>query len=92
MTVEHGILQEPTGTGLIYDQASGKFFVRTGLTTGEATTVTGLSIPQHDYVELGYTGLDLTSVIYKTGGSGGTVVASLSLTYTGGILQTITKS
>jgi hypothetical protein len=63
-------------------------------------TVTGLSIPAHDYVELGYTGSDVTSVAYKTGGiwdsgtetySGGTVVAELELVYSGGNLVKIVE-
>ncbi len=44
----------------------------------------GLNIPPHDFISLGYTGNDLTSVVYKSGGSGGTVVATLALTYDGG--------
>lgn len=47
---------------------------------------------QYDYIELGYTGSDLTSVIYKTGGVGGTIVATLTLTYTGGNLISVTKT
>lgn len=52
----------------------------------------GLSIPAHDYVALSYTGADLTGVVYKTGGSGGTTVATLALTYTDSVLQTITRT
>lgn len=54
--------------------------------------ITGLRIPEHDYISLGYTGSDLTSVIYKTGGSGGTTVATLTLAYSGGNLVSVTKS
>ena len=43
--------------------------------------VAGLSIPEHDYIALGYTGTNLTGVVYKTGGSGGTTVATLTLAY-----------
>jgi hypothetical protein len=43
--------------------------------------VTGLSIPEHDYTSLSYTGTNLTGVVYKTGGSGGTTVATLTLAY-----------
>jgi hypothetical protein len=31
--------------------------------------VTGLEIPEHDYIDLSYTGSNLTGVVYKTGGS-----------------------
>jgi hypothetical protein len=52
--------------------------------------VTGFSIPKHDYVELSYTGSDMTGVTYKLGG---TTVATLTLTYDGsGNLLTVTKS
>lgn len=43
----------------------------------------GLNVPEHDYISLGYTGSNLTSVIYKLGGSGGATVATLSLAYDG---------
>ena len=43
--------------------------------------VAGLSIPEHDYTSLSYTGTNLTGVVYKTGGSGGTTVATLTLAY-----------
>jgi hypothetical protein len=51
--------------------------------TGTVNTLTGLEIPEHDYVGLGYTGDNLTSVVYKTGGSGGATVATLALAYDG---------
>jgi hypothetical protein len=46
---------------------------------------------EYDYIDLTYTGDDLTTVTYKTGGSGGTTVATLTLTYTASVLQTVTK-
>lgn len=46
----------------------------------------------YDYISLGYTGSDLTTVVYKTGGSGGTPVATLTLAYTGSRLDSVTKS
>lgn len=53
----------------------------------------GLEIPQHDYISLTYTGSNLTGVTYKEGGSGGTTVATLALTYDGSNnLTSITKS
>ena len=54
--------------------------------------VPGLDIPAHDYIAMTYTGSDLTGVVYKTGGSGGTTVATLTLTYTGGNLTGIAKT
>ena len=55
--------------------------------------VAGLSIPEHDYSSLSYTGTNLTGVIYKTGGSGGTTVATLTLVYDGNDnIISVTKS
>lgn len=45
--------------------------------------VSGLEIPEHDYVSLNYTGSNLTGVVYKVGGSDGTTVATLALVYDG---------
>ena len=52
----------------------------------------GFEIPAYDYISLSYTGDNLTGVAYKTGGSSGTTVATLTLAYTGSILDTITKT
>jgi hypothetical protein len=55
--------------------------------------VTGLEIPEHDYIDLSYTGSNLTGVVYKTRGSGGTTVATLTLVYDGNDnLTSVTKS
>jgi len=56
-------------------------------------TLTGLEIPAHDYIDLSYTGSNLTGVVYKDGGSGGTTVATLTLAYDGSNnLISVTKS
>jgi hypothetical protein len=60
--------------------------------SGTINTLTGLEIPDHDYIALSYTGSDLTGVTYKTGGSGGATVATLTLAYSGGNLVSVTKS
>ena len=46
----------------------------------------------HDYIGLAYTGSNLTTVTFKTGGSGGTTVATLTLAYTGSRLDSVTKT
>ena len=46
----------------------------------------------YDYIALGYTGSDLTTVDYKTGGSGGIIVASLVLSYSNHILQSVART
>jgi len=37
----------------------------------------------YDYISLSYTGENLTGVVYKKGGSGGTTISTLTLAYTG---------
>lgn len=60
---------------------------------GIVNTLTGLEIPEHDYIDLSYTGANLTGVVYKSGGSGGTTVATLTLAYDGSDnLISVTKS
>jgi hypothetical protein len=55
--------------------------------------VQGWDIGLHDYRGLAYTSGNLTSVTYKTGGSSGTTVATLTLGYDGsGNLTSVTKS
>ena len=57
------------------------------------TSIPGLDIPAHDYISMSYTGSDLTGVVYKSGGSSGTTVATLTLAYDGSSnLTSITKS
>lgn len=60
------------------------------VTTNEANKL----VPEeYDYIELGYTGTVLSTVTYKTGGSGGTTVALVTLTYdSNGNLETVTRT
>lgn len=37
----------------------------------------------YDYIELTYSGSNIATATYKTGGSGGTTVATLTMTYDG---------
>lgn len=47
----------------------------------------------YDYVSLSYTGSNVTTVVYKLGGSGGTVVSTLTLGYDGSDnLTSVTKA
>ena len=46
-----------------------------------------------DYISLSYTGSNLTGVVFRTGGSGGTVVSTLTLAYDGSDnLTSVTKT
>lgn len=51
--------------------------------SGVVNTLTGLEIPEHDYIGLSYTGDNMTGVVYKTGGASGTTVATLTIAYDG---------
>lgn len=55
-------------------------------------TLSKLVNEPHDYISLGYTGSNLTSVLFKSGGSGGTLVATLTLAYTGSQLDSVTRT
>lgn len=61
-------------------------------TNGAVNALNGFSLPVYDYISMGYTGANLTTVVYKLGGSGGTTVATLTLGYTGADLTSITRS
>jgi len=47
---------------------------------------------KYDYIELSYTGSDLTGVVYKTGGASGTTVATLTLGYTDSKLTSVERT
>jgi hypothetical protein len=56
------------------------------------TLLAGFVPDGYDYISLGYTGSDLTTVVYKTGGVAGTTIATLTLVYSESILQSITRT
>jgi len=47
---------------------------------------------EFDTIVLGYTGNNITTVTYKTGGVSGTTVATLTLSYSGGNLVSVAKA
>jgi hypothetical protein len=58
----------------------------------QVRSLNGIVTEEHDFVSLGWTGSNLTSVIYRINGAGGDVVATLSLTYDGSNnLTSVTK-
>jgi hypothetical protein len=60
---------------------------------GNSAKVPGFSLPAYDYISCSYTGSNLTGVVYKSGGSSGTTVATLTLAYDGSSnLTSVTKS
>ena len=54
--------------------------------------VSSLVPEKYDYISLGYTGSNLTSVVYKSGGASGTTVATLTLAYSGSDLTSVTRT
>jgi len=50
-------------------------------TEGTLKNIQGFQIPIFDYISLSYTSTNLTGVVYKTGGSTGATVATLTLAY-----------
>lgn len=62
------------------------------LVLGELQVLNALVPDIYDYIALSYTGSNLTGVIFKTGGSGGTTVSTLTLAYTGSDLVSVTKT
>ena len=62
---------------------------------GQDPVVTGLSIPEHDYIEFDPVVAPATGVQdirYKTGGASGSTVATLTLTYSSGELVSVAKT
>ena len=68
------------------------FLIRGGIDGGPVPVVQGLSVPANDFIALAYSGTTLTGVTYKTGGGGGTTVATLALAYSGTTLLSVAKS
>ena len=58
-----------------------------------AVQIQNCLVPKNfDYIGLSYTGSDLTTVTYYSGGASGALVATLTMTYSSGVLQTVTKT
>jgi hypothetical protein len=58
-----------------------------------SAVISGLNIPQHDYISLTYSGDLITQAVFKVRGAAGDTVATLAFTYDGnGNVVTVTKS
>lgn len=58
----------------------------------ELEAINSLTPSAYDYISLAYTGDNLTGVVFKSGGSGGSTVSTLTLAYTGDRLDAVTKT
>jgi hypothetical protein len=47
---------------------------------------------EYDHVDLTYTGYNMTGATFRTGGASGTVVASLTMAYSGSLLVSVTRT
>jgi hypothetical protein len=82
-------------TGRTLDSSTDSVTVEQGVTsTPWSVAEQNVLVPeQFDYIELAYTSTLLTSATYKQGGSGGTTVATLALTYdVDSNLETVTRT
>lgn len=60
---------------------------------GQLTNPVNTLVPAiFDHLTLSYTGNDLTGIVYRDGGAGGTVVATLTLGYSDGRLVTVART
>ena len=62
------------------------------LEIAQLQTINSLVPSVYDYISLSYTGDNLTGVVFRSGGSDGTVVSTLTLAYTGSNLTSVTKT
>jgi len=78
---------------LYVDPATNRLLVNSNISGNvDVNVLTNLIPTAYDYISLSYTGDNLTGVVYKTGGSTGTTVATLTLAYTGSVLNSITRT
>ncbi len=63
-----------------------------GAALTQLQTINSLTPAVYDYIALSYTGDNLTGVVFKVGGAGGTTVSTLVLAYTGAVLDSVTKT
>lgn len=60
--------------------------------SGSLMISNGLDIPAYDSIALAYSGNNVSTVKYFVGGTGGTLVATLTLTYTGNNVASVMRT
>jgi len=79
--------------GTLTDREYNKFILDLNENPAVRTFNVNKLIPdEFDTIILGYTGSDVTSIEYRIGGVSGTIVATLTLNYSGGNLVSVSKS
>ena len=93
-------LQSASGTANVTDvdvvssalPSGGATSANQALVIGELQAINSLVPDSYDYIALTYTGSNLTGVVFKSGGSGGSTISTLTLAYTGAQLDSVTKT
>lgn len=103
-TTELDLLKAVTASGTSGDSLVVSGTVSSSLPVGAATSakqdtmiaglqaLNSLAPTTYDYIGLSYTGTDLTSVLFKSGGASGTLISTLTLAYSSSVLQSVTKT
>lgn len=86
--VEYG-----TGVNLRFSGSGGSTEALKTIDQAGFVTIANALVPaKYDYISLAYTGSNLTTVVFKTGGAAGSTQATLTLAYTGSQLDSVTKT
>ncbi len=88
ITIDSGTISLSATDNTVLDNID----TNTGNAVTELQALNSLAPATYDYIALGYTGANLTTVTFKTGGSGGTTISGLDLAYTGSVLDSVTKT
>lgn len=92
-SVIHGVT---TGGGGAYVDVkvkpSGALVVSDDDVLTQLETLNSLVPSAYDYISLSYSGSNVTGVVYKSGGSSGTIVSTLTIVYSGSNITSVTKT
>jgi len=88
------VFETKTGAKIVYghDETDAQAFLTDSEGKLIVKALSSLVPSEYDYIGITRTGGNITSVVYKTGGAGGTTISTLTLTYTGSNLDSVTKT
>ena len=79
--------------GRVLDSSTDSVTAEQGTPPWLTKEVTGLLPEEYDYVFLTHTDELLTQAVFRTGGAGGTIVATIDITYdSNDCIQTVTRT